>query len=256
MKDVMKILFALVLCLFICQTNVQGQRMFKRALDKVTGKIGDVANKAIAPISGKLSGKNSEAGSRTTTGPAKPEAPDVKNSVSELRAYTGLTKDAFLAKMKSMGCTETADEIGMACETCFKSKAGYVLGVKYGTRGKEFLVHEIAKGTVTKNPVLAKVKASYLDMGKQIIALKAKFSDGSLAGSRSSVNIRNESDYTSKFFPAFDNFVSSKDNGGCFLNYHENDYQYGINYMYVQPGQPTATIIVHIIDLTIEGQEG
>ena len=98
MKNFVRILFSAMLIVVICQTNANSQGI-KGLLNKTKS--------AIAPKA-KVPSKDKE----SSSGPAKPVAPEVKNSVSELRSYTGLTKDAFMAKMKSQGYVQVDDEIG------------------------------------------------------------------------------------------------------------------------------------------------
>lgn len=246
MKSRSKILLALMLCLLICQTNLHAQGikgLFKKAKDAVTGKAG--GTDAV-----------------TSDGPAKPLAPDVKNSISQIRAYLGLTKEEFVAKMKNLGFVEGVDEVGMGLDgQIYKSKsAGYLLAVKYGTRGKSTFVREISKGTETKNPVLAKTKTTFLDLGKQATDLKATFGSGSLKGigefKSSKVEVKNSGDWNSKLLPEFDKFISSKAEGFVVQRYSEKDYDYSVTYFYRKMLAPSAVIIVFIVDKTLESLEG
>ena len=244
MKNQVRILFALVLCLFICQTNVEGQ-IFKKALSKVKGAVGSVV------------GSKTGGAVEIPKGPAKPAAPEVKNAVSDVRSYTGLTKEAFLAKIKAQGYVAGQAANGMALSgDVYKNSAGYYLAVSYGTRSGSLFVRDISKAKDTKNPVLPTVKKTFLDYGKQCIAVKAEFTDGSLlgvAGSKAKVKAKNSADWTSKFLPAFDSFVSAKEMGMADQNYHEACYNYFISYSYTLG---VAIVTVRVIDLTLESQEG
>lgn len=247
MKNCVKILFPALLCLTLCQTNVQGQ-IFKKALGKVKGALGSSDKTTTTNKAGVAKGEKAP-----TAGPAKPLAPDVKNAVSELRSFTGLTKDELLAKMKSKGLVEDKMNNG-----AFKSKAGdYTLTITYGNRGKTSLVRQVTKMTLNKNVSLAKVKTNFLEFGKQCTDLKAVYSSGYLMGpgafsKKTSANSPEER--TSKFLPAFDTFISAKQEGNAFNEYSETDYGYNITYFYQKGIDPVLTIVV--IDNTIEGLEG
>ena len=248
MKNQVKILFAATLCVALLQTNVQGQGL-KNALNKVKGAVNSVTNKK----------GGAEAESKTdapSTGPAKPIAPEVKNSVADLRALTGLTKGAFEAKMKNMGFAEGADDVGMG-GICYKSKsAGYTLSVKFGTRGKDFLVREVSKGTMNKTPNIPAIKTKFQDLEKQCTNLKAKFETASIKvkGSKST-NVNNEANRSSKFLPAFDNCMNTNEECSVLEGYTERDYTYNLSYMYSKAGA-LAVLFITVTDLTIESQEG
>ena len=245
MKNQVRILFAVVLCLFICQTNVEGQ-IFKKALDKVKGAVGNVV------------GSKTGGAVDVLKGPAKPVAPEVKNAVSDIRSYTGLTKEAFLAKIKSQGYVAGQAADGMALSgDIYKSKAtGYYLAVNYGTRGGSEFVMDISKAKDTKNPALPTIKKTFLDYGKQCTDVKAEFTEGyikKVAGSNANVKAKNSADWTSKYLPAFDKFISAKEMGMADQDYHEACYNYSISYSYALG---VAIITVRIIDLTLESMNG
>jgi len=228
-----RILFAGLFCLVICQTNVQGQ-------NRVAGSAN---SKREVPQSGKVS----------SIVPAKPLAPDVKNTISAIRAFTGLTKAAFEAKMKGLGFVEAADEIGMPGQAYKSKSADYMLAVKYGTRGKGEFVREIFKGTLYKSPDFPAIKKTFLDLGKQCTDLKAKFSGGfikELTDNSSPKNIRNSEERTSNFLPAIDKMISTKEDGGAVDGYAEKDYDYIITYRYTK-AYSSALIIIHVIDKTL-----
>ena len=243
MKNLFRILISAMLIVAICQSNAHSQGI-KGLLNKAKGTV---APKAKAPSTDK----------ETSSGPAKPLAPEVKNSVSELRAYTGLTKEAFLAKIKSQGYVQTDDEVGMG-GTCFKSKTtGHLLSAEFGTRKKIEYVRSVSKALVNKNPNLGAVKTTFLDLGKQCVNLKASCDGGWIkANERKGTNksFRNAEDRTSKFLPAFDNMISTKEDGGAVDKYSEKDYEYILTYRYAKG--MGSTIIIQVTDLTIESQFG
>ena len=243
MKNCLRILFAIVLCMTISQSNVEAQ-IFKKALSKVKGAVGSV-------VGGK-------AGMDVPKGPAKPQAPDVKNFISEVRVYTGLTKEAFLTKIKSQGYVLSQNDTGMPLDgEIFKSKStGYYLAVKYGTREGATLVRDVSKAKNTKSPVLTTVKKTFLDYGKECTNLKAEFTEAYLKGvngSNANVKAKSSDDWSSKFLPAFDKFISAKEMGMADQSYREPCYTYSVTFSYVMG---SASIVVRVIDLTIEGQEG
>lgn len=249
MKNPLRILIAVMLCLFICQTNVEGQ-VFKKAFSKVKGAVSNTVGKVTG-------GGGSDRVS--SSGPAKPQAPDVKNSVSEVRALTGLTKDAFLAKIKAMGFVESENTTGMG-GTCYFSKAkGYYLNIDFGTRGNDVYARQISKTTITKSPNLATVKTTFLGLGKQCADLKTKYESGEIkgiTGPKLNQKIKNAEEFPA----AFGSFISSKETGLASQNYSENDYTYMISFTYTQaiPAAKfpaSSTISILICDRTLESQD-
>jgi len=238
MRSFVQIIFAVVFCFVIFHSNVQGH---KGAGNSETF-MGEV------PQSAKVS----------STVPAKALTDDVKNSIATIRSFTGLTKDAFEAKMKSMGFAPAADEIGMSGQAYKSKTADYMLAVKYGTRGKSEFVREVYKGMVFANPNFTTQKTTFLDLGKQCSDLKAKYSGGLVKGLNDLGNVNNlrtEADRTSKFLPAFDKLISTKDDGGAVDGYAEKDYEYIITYRYTK-AYSSAVIIIHIIDKTLVSKVG
>jgi len=241
MKNQLRIVFALVLCIFICQTNVEGQ-IFKKALSKVKGAVSSVTG-------GKVS---------VPSGPAKPDAPNVKNGISDIRSYTGLTKEAFMTKIKGQGYVAGTDQdaIGLSGEI-YKSKAtGYYLAVEYGTRKGATYVRDIYKAKATKSPSLPTIKKSYLDYGKQCTDVKAKFQEGvveSVTGSKIKAKAKNTADWTSKYLPTLDKIINAKEMCIADQTYDETCYRY---YISLQYRLGVAIVTVRVIDLTLEGQEG
>lgn len=240
MKRCVRILFAAMLIVAVCQTNSQAQG------------IKGLLNKTKSAITPKAKGSSKD--KEPSAGPAKPLAPEVKNSVSELRSYTGLTKEAFIAKMKSQGFILTQDP--MAGEA-YKSKSGYLLSAEYGTRGNSQYVRTAKKIVANKSPNLATVKTTFLDLGKQCTALKANYTGGWVkANDRKGTNknSRTAEDRVSKFLPAFDTMIISKEDGGAVDQYSEKDYDYNLTYLYAKV--MGSMITIEVSDLTIESQQG
>ncbi len=252
MKNYLKVLFASMLLIAMCHTNVDAQ-----GVKGVFNKTKDAINKATKKEVSKTTGGKSAASESPSAGPAKPLAPEVKNSVSEIRAMTGLTKEAFLAKMKSQGFVESQEEFGMN-GTVYKSKSkGYLLGVEFGTRGNAEFVRSVTKGIPSKAPNFGTIKTTFLDLGKQCTSLKATYSGGFLKAinSKNNVkNVRNAEERTAKFLPAFNTMISAKEEGGAVDQYAEKDYDYMINYTYAKV--MGSIITIQVTDLTIESMFG
>jgi hypothetical protein len=242
MKSFVRFLFAAVLCLSICQSNIQAQGL-KGAFNKVKGAVNSAVSSAVS---------STEAPSE---GPAKPLAPDVKNSVSQIRSYTGLTKDAFTAKIKGLGFVEGIDDMGMGGTVYKSKKAGYTLSVNFGTRGGEMVVRDITKGLMSKKPSIATLKTNFLDYAKQCADLKTKFTEGFIRpNDRKSANkasVRNLESRESKFLPALNSFVSANEDGSVYESYTEKDYDYSISLMYSKAGS-MSMLMVRVIDKTID----
>jgi len=249
MKSYVKIFFASILIFTMCLSNAEAQ-----GVKGVFNKTKDAINKATKKEVAKTTGSKASASESPSAGPAKPLAPEVKNSVSELRSYTGLTKEAFVAKMKSQGFVAAQDPVE---GEGYKSKSGYFLAAEYGTRGGALYVRTATKSIANKNPNLATVKTTYLDLGKQCANLKAKYNGGWIKGlDRKGTNktFKASDDRTSKFVPEFDAMISAKEEGGAADQYSEKDYDYFINYMYVKV--MGSTITIKVTDLTVESQFG
>lgn len=252
MKNFVKFFFASMFIFALCHTNVEAQGV-KGVFNKTKDAISKSTKKEVA----KTTGTKSKAAESPSSGLAKPIAPEVKNSVSEIRAMTGLTKEVFLAKMKSQGFVESPEEFGMS-GTIYKSKSkGYLLSVEFGTRGKAEFVRSVSKGIASKTPNFGTIKTTFLDLGKQCINLKATYSGGFLKAinSKNSVkNVRNDGERSSKFLPAFDTMISAKEEGGAVDQYSEKDYDYNINYTYAKV--MGSIITIQVTDLTIESMNG
>jgi hypothetical protein len=247
MKSLLRILILAIFSLGICQSNVQAQGI-KGLFNKTKSAVAPKA-KEIAPKSKAISESKGSSAS-----PAKPLAPEVKNSVSELRSYTGLTKEAFIAKMKSQGFVATQDPVE---GEGFRSKSGYFLAAEYGTRSGALYVRTATKCISSKSPNLASVKTTYLDLGKQCTDLKAKYDGGWIkALDRKGTNktYRASEDRNAKFVPAFSAMISTKEEGAAADQYTEKDYNYFVNYLYAK--MLGSTITIKVTDLTIESQFG
>jgi len=249
MKSYVRILFASMLLFAVCLTNANAQ-----GVKGVFNKTKDAINKATKKEVSKTTGAKNSDSESPSAGPAKPLAPEVKNSISELRSYTGLTKEAFVAKMKAQGFVTAQDPVE---GEGYKSKSGYFLAVEYGTRGNGQYVRTATKSTTNKSPNLATIKTTYLDLGKQCIGLKAKYNGGWVKGlERKGTNktFKASDDRATKFVPAFDAMISAKEEGAAADQYSEKDYDYFINFMYVKA--MGSTITIKVTDLTVESQFG
>ena len=67
-------------------------------------------------------------------------------------------------------------------------------------------------------------------------------------------NANNPEERTSKFLPAFDTFISAKQEGNAVNAYSETDYEYNITYFYKKGIDPVLIIVV--TDNTVESPEG
>ena len=259
MKNFVNTCFVLILILTLFQTNVEGQAL-KNAFNKAKGAVSNVANMVKGEKATKEEGKSKtkeEKQGVSTAVPAKALAPNVKNGVSDIRGYTGLTKEAFIAKMKGLGfVADPNNELGL--NDAYKSKSGgYYLSASFGTRGKALLVREITKTIVSKKPDLAPLKTSFLDYAKQCADVKAEFENATIdpTGKGSRVNAKNLADRTSKFLPSFDQLIANKVDGGASERYSEKDYSYVLNYFYSKAGS-MAILSFLVVDETIESQDG
>ena len=91
------------------------------------------------------------------------------------------------------------------------------MSVKFGTRGKDFLVWEVSKGAMNKTPNIPAIKTKFQHLEKQCTNLIAKFETASIKvkGSKST-NVNNEANRSSKFLPAFDNCMNTKEECSVF----------------------------------------
>jgi hypothetical protein len=236
----------LVFSLFVVQINTIQAQGLKGALNKVKSTVGEAANKVIS---------STTSDSSPSEGPAKPLAPEVKNSVSQLRSYTGLTKAAFETKIKSLGFSEAVDDIGLGGTVYKSKKSNYALSVIYGTRNGEMVVRDITKGFMSKKPVISALKTEFLDYSKQCADLKTKFEEAFVRpNDRKSLNkasVRNLENREAKYLPALNKFVTANEDGSIFERYSEPDYDYNVGLMYSKLGS-MSLLTVRIIDKTID----
>lgn len=244
----LKLFSIVILCLSIGSIEAQG---LKGLLNKAKAATSDVGSK---------NSGDKDASSKSKAAIAKPIAPELKNSVSEIRSLTGLTKEAFEKKVKSMGFVESVDETGLLGEgTVYKLKSkGYSLSVRMGTRGEELLTYEVTRNVYKKKADLSAMKVSFLDMGKQCVDLKAEFKyakveeRGKILGGVSAKNLANRS---SKFLPALDKILVSKKDFFVTDDYEEQDYDYRIIYYNIN-ADGSAVLQTTVVDKTVESLEG
>ena len=159
----LKLFFVITFCMTIGSIEAQG---LKSVLDKAKNALDEVGNKV------KGDKNDSE---ETVSAIAKPIAPDVKNSVSEIRSLTGLSEVDFEKKVKSMGFVKSTDETGLfGDQTIYKSKSkDYFIGIIMGTRGEELLTIEVSRITYKKKPVLSAMKLNFLDLDRKSTRLNS-----------------------------------------------------------------------------------
>lgn len=243
----LKLFLVLLFCISIVNTEAQG---LKGVLNKAKSAVGDVGNK--------ISGDKDVNKSKSAV--AKPVAPDVKNSVSEIRALTGLTKAAFEKKVKSMGFVEAVDQTGLfGGGTYYKSTSkGYGITIRMGTRGGVPTTLEVSRISFKKKADLRAMKMNFLDFGKQCIDLKAEFTyakideKGKILGGVGAKNLANRS---SKFLPALDKIIDSKKEFFVSDDYEEQDYTYRIIF-YNIIADGSAMLQITIVDKTVDSLEG
>ncbi|MEI8085100.1 MAG: hypothetical protein WCG93_02670 [Paludibacter sp.] len=276
-KTNLKFLFLAVLGFFLSQNNATAQNL-KGLINKVTenetvkktvnavtenetvkSTVQAVKESVNTTVNAKIESlTNPKAPEVAQKAPAKALTPDVKNAISDVRAFTGLTKEEFDAKVKTLGFAEGKDDLGLG-GVVYKSKtAGYTLAVKMGTRNALSYVREVTKATVTKKAVLATVKTSFLKLGTQTADLKAQFTTASIAAkSAKGTNLEalNTADRTSKFLPALNKFSTKKEDGIVTDNYAETDYTYELklNQTTVK-AVSTAIVTIKVTDLTSDAQ--
>ncbi len=247
MKTFVRVMSLVALCLVFSQTSVEAQGL-KNALNKVKGAINDAASSVTTGISGES----------PSEGPAKAIAPEVKNSVSQLRAYLGLTKAEFTAKMKSLGFAEGVDDMGYGGIIYKSKKATYVYAIKYGVRDGVELVRDISKINSSKKPVLATLKTDFLAYSKQCSDVKAELKEAVLMPvnkKSTKANARNATARNEKFLPALESMVKANEDGSALESYSERDYDYSIILMYSKVAS-ISSLTLRIIDKTIESLEG
>jgi len=276
-KSSVKFLFIAVVGLFFFQANVSAQKLKglinkvaeNESVKKVTTAVSEneavkatveaVKESVVGGVNQKIENltnpKSTPAEEAVVLkAPAKALSPDVKNLISDVRAFTGLTIEEFDAKVKALGFAAGVEDVATGA-TVYKSKtAGYVLAIKMGTRNNLNYVREVIKTTVTKKANLATVKASFLKLGKQTEELKALFSNASVkakSAKGTNVEVMTAADKTSKFAPAFTKFSTKKEDGVVADSYNEPDYTYNLSLTQsTVKGVSTATVAIKVTDLT------
>lgn len=246
-KNYVSFFLVVVLCTTVGYLQAQG---IKGLLNK--------AKEGVSSITTKKGGSKDVTKSQHAT--AKPLAPEVKNSVSEIRSLTGLTKADFEKKVKSMGYVETTDNTGLlGGGTVYKSKSkGYSLSVKMGTRGGDLFTYEVTKYIYAKKADLSAMKVTFLGLGKLCTDLKAEFKYANVEERGkmfSGTGAKNTSTRTSKFLPALDNMIGAKKEFFVIDEYTEQDYDYRINFFYIK-ADTSVIIQITVVDTTVDSQEG
>lgn len=272
-KSNIKIIFAASFGLFLFQGNVYSQNL-KSLINKVAEnesvkKVVDAVKEnetvkttveavkvsVIEGVNAKIEElKNPKVAELEVKSPAQPLAPDVKNSISDVRSFTGLTKEEFDAKVKAIGFSAGVDDTSSGA-IVYKSKtAGYVLTIKMGLRNEISYVREVAKTTITKKANLATVKTNFIKLGKQTEELKAQFTNASIkakSAKGTNVEVLNIEDKNSKLIPALNKFSTKKEDGTVTEAYSETDYTYdlSVNQTTVK-GVSTTVLNIKVTDLT------
>lgn len=269
----LKLVVAVAFGLFVCIGNSDAQKL-KSLLNKVTenetvkkavqyvktdttirNTVEAVKGSVIQTVSAKVDelGKP-KAAEPAQVAPAKALAPDVKNSISDIRAITGLTQTELDAKMKALGFAVGTDALALGGVVYTSATAGYTLSVKMGTRNNISYVREVTKAVVTKKAVLATAKANFLKLGTQATDLKAQFTGATItAKSTKGTNlvVTTDADRTSKFLPALTKYTTNKENGTVTDAYAETDYSYSLKYSQ-STVKAVSTVVTYITvaDLT------
>lgn len=242
----LKSVLVIALCMSISSTEAQG---IKSAINKAKNALEDVGTKVTGD-------KNDKTKSKSAVATAL--APEVKNSVSEIRTLTGLKIDEFEKKVKGLGYTKTTDQTGLFGGGTIYKSAQYIITIRMGTRAGSELTFEVTRNTLKKKPDLNTLKLNFLDLSKQCTALKAEFTDaeineqGKVIGAVRAKNIANRS---SKFLPALDNMTKSKINFLATERHEETDYEYRITFYYTSVID-SAVLGITVVDKTVDSLEG
>ncbi len=244
----LKLFFVAALCMSISNAEAQG---IKSALDKAKNALGEVGDK----ITG-----DKKKGDDAVSAIAKPIAPEVKNSVAEIRSLTGLSIVDFEKKVKAMGFVKSTDETGFfGGQTIYKSKTkDYFIGIIMGTRGSEELTIEVSRISYKKKPVLATLKTNFLNLAKQCADVKAEFVGaeinevGKMIGG---VRAKNAANRSSKFLPELDSMINSKKEFNAIERYEERDYEYRVSFMNINSVE-TGIVTVTVIDKSVDSMFG
>lgn len=190
--------------------------------------------------------------------PAVALAPDVKNSVSDLRAFAGLTNDELEAKMKALTFVVGVDNLALGGVVYTSKTAGYTLAVKMGTRNNTSYVREVTKATVSKKANLVTVKTNFLKLGKQVADLKALPTTATVAAKNAkgtNVTAGTAADRTSKFLPALNTFAAKKEDGKATDAYAETDYSYELKLSQsTLKAVSTAVTYITVTDFTVAAE--
>jgi len=221
MKNQVRILFAAALCLFIFQTNVEGQN-FKKAPANAnesavkvspTEVVGKVAPNNVA---GRVSPAN-VAGKITVAELPKNQAstPIIVDKISDIRSYAGMPEAAFAAKMKSQGFEKGDNNSNLSLsENVYYSKTtGYYISVEYGLRNSTKVVREVQKVKEMKSSELQAIKKAFLDYCKQCTDMKLKFKKGQVIDLVAENGVReakNTAEWISKCLPEMDKIINEK----------------------------------------------
>ena len=214
-------------------------------VEEVNAKIENLANPKAAEVA-------------AVKAPAQALAPDVKNAVSDIRAFTGLTNDELEAKMKALTFAVGTDNLALGGVVYTSKTAGYTLAVKMGSRNNTTYVCEITKATVSKKANLATVKTNFLKLGKSITDLKALSTTASVAAKNAkgtNVVVENPADRTAKFLPALNTFAAKKEDGKVTDAYAETDYGYELKLSQsTVKAVSTAVTYITVTDLTVAAE--
>lgn len=269
----LKLVIAVAFGLFVCVSQSDAQKL-KSLLNKVTenqtvkkaveyvktdttirNTVEAVKGSVIQTVSAKVDELSKpKAAEPAQVAPAKALAPDVKNSISDIRAITGLTQADLDAKMKALGFAVGTDALALGGVVYTSATAGYTLAVKMGTRNNISYVREVTKATVTKKAVLSTAKANFLKLGTQATDLKAKFTGATITAKSTkgtNVVVTTDADRTSKFLPALTKYTTNKENGTVTDAYAETDYSYSLKYSQ-STVKAVSTVVTYITvaDLT------
>jgi hypothetical protein len=257
MKNQVRILFAVVLCMFICQTNVKGQ-IFKKAPMRANESAAKVSPTEVSgkvsptEVAGKVS-PNNVAGKITVAGLPKnqPGTAVTIDKINDIRSYAGMPEAAFAAKMKSQGYEISKDDPGMRLsENAYYSKTtGYYISVEYGLRNSAKVVREVQKVKDMKNSELQAVKKAFLDYGKQCTDMKLKFKKGMVIDLLAESGVReatNTAEWISKCLPEMDRIINQKRYLGASQVYEDAGYTYTI---YFQQSDNLTYLSIKIEDI-------
>jgi len=294
MKNQLRIVFALVLCLFICQTNVDGQINKKGAAPVKAATSDVIAPAVVAPVAKTPIVKTPVAATPTVQSPAvttpvvsapvakapvagktpaavvPPVSPSIavavdQNAINNTKSYAGMKMDVFTAKMKSQnyeqyvpvhvkGTHELYEPMG---DMSFKSKiTGDYVAIDGGVRGSDYYVMGVYKVIIIKNPDLQSIKKTFLDYAKQLTDLRAEFKYGEVSEVNGSDN-----SISAKTIPLWNSkCVSELDK---FITAKQTGKAYqeyrdaGHTYsISIDCQSGAALIVVHITDLSVNSNKG